>query len=287
MSYVSLVNDGLMNSLKRRVNRGDTMSKNLSASLMNGKLFIDPITGDVNITVKVLENGMMASYNFVSARAGDRMVPMQLVSAGPYSVTTGRYDLQASVACVDASGRCRVAVMKLQTGYGSPAPAQAYMIFRQVVTDMKFRMTTPTPSRELWTINNFFVQSEVATSGPNQVQDAFLETFEVAYGASIVRTVVIGKNGEILSQVGPLMGSSHLNWQMRLLESNYEDIDRADLNYHTVYMSSMLASAHLLSVDGQGGIVVGYQLKSQCSQNCDQGFVIQYCAHSTPISNLY
>ena len=248
-NYITLVNDGLMTSVRREMTRGGfeqvRANSNLAQTIMNGRMFIDANTGDRLVTVVATENGRSQTYNFRAKAYTNRLIPMQLQSAGAFSRTTGSGSLAASLACLDSCGKCNVAVLKLEK-----ASAKAYAIIRTQTADLMMKADAGTQNADVLDIR----------SALRQVETAKLETFEVAYGPSMIRTVIMTRNGEVLSQVSPLVNSTEgaLNQGMRLVDRRPMDLDLADLQNHSVNLSAKLALAHLTRADGMGSVVVNY-----------------------------
>ena len=287
-SYITLVNDGLMTAIKREMTRGNMeevrANSMLAQSLVNGRMFIDPATGDRLVTVKVLENSHVQTYNYRVTGYTNRMKSMKLVPLGPYSRTTGYQDMNASLACMDTCGKCDVAILKLETMHG--AEAKAYAILRNSTTDLKFRMNHPeSQNPDVSSIRNFFVNSDLQSRTSNRVDNAKVETFEVAYGVSMVRTIIMGLNGEMFSQVAPLVHSTQgaLNMKMRLADRNPQDLDIADLENRSTFLSAKVALATLAQVDGNGSLTVNYMTPRSSSASAGEGFYVKFKARVTPV----
>lgn len=288
-SYITLVNDGLMTAIKREMTRGnmDQVRSNsmLAQSLVNGRMFIDPATADRLVTLKVSENGQVQTYNFRVTGYTNRLKPMRLVPLGPYARTTGYRNLQASLACMDTCGKCEVAVLKVESASGGPL-AKAYAILRAPTADLKFRMAHPdSRNPDVASIRNFFVNSDLGRSTSDRVENAKVETFEVAYGVSMVRTIIMGLNGEMFSQVSPLVHSTQgaLNLKMRMADRNPQDLDAADLENHSTYLSAKVALARLVQVDGNGSLMVDYTTPRLSSNQAGEGFYVKFKARPTPV----
>ncbi len=288
-SYITLVNDGLMTAIKREMTRGsgDQVRANsmLAQSLVNGRMFIDPTTADRLVTLKVLENGQVQTYNFRVTGYTNRLKQMQLVPLGPYARTTGYRNLQASLACMDTCGKCELAVLKVEAASGGPL-AKAYAILRAPTADLKFRMSHPdSQNHDVASIRNFFVNSDLGRSTSDRVENAKVETFEVAYGVAMVRTIIMGLNGEMFSQVSPLVHSTKgaLNLKMRLADRNPQDLDVADLENHSTFLSAKVALARLVQVDGNGTLMVDYMTPRLSSGQEGEGFYVKFKARPTPV----
>ena len=288
-SYITLVNDGLMTAIKREMTRGnmDQVRANsmLAQSLVNGRMFIDPATADRLVTLKVSENGQIQTYNFRVTGYTNRLKPMRLVPLGPYARTTGYRNLQASLACMDTCGKCEVAVLKVEAASGGPL-AKAYAILRAPTADLKFRMAHPdSRNPDVGAIRNFFVNSDLGRSTSDRVENAKVETFEVAYGVSMVRTIIVGLNGEMFSQVSPLVHSTQgaLNLKMRMADRNPQDLDAADLENHSTYLSAKVALARLVQVDGNGSLMVDYTTPRLSSGQPGEAFYVKFKARPTPV----
>ena len=288
LSYITLVNDGLMTAIKREMTRGngDQIRANsmLAQSLVNGRMFIDFATADRLVTLKVSENGQVQTYNYRVTGYTNRLKPMRLVPVGPYSRTTGYRNLQASLACMDTCGKCEVAILKVETASGGPL-AKAYAILRTPTADLKFRMAHPnSQNHDVVSIRNFFVNSDLGRSTSDRVESAKVETFEVAYGVSMVRTIIMGLNGEMFSQVSPLVHSTKgaLNLKMRLADRNPQDLDASDLENHSTYLSAKVALARLVQVDGNGSLMVDYMTPRLSSGQAGEGFYVKF--KTRPIS---
>ncbi len=288
LSYITLVNDGLMTAIKREMTRGngDQIRANsmLAQSLVNGRVLIDHSNADRLVTLKVSENGQVQTYNFRVTGYTNRLKPMRLVPVGPYSRTTGHRNLQASLACMDTCGKCEVAVLKVEAASGGPL-AKAYAILRTPTADLKFRMDHPnSQNHDVASIRNFFINSDLGRSTSDRVESAKVETFEVAYGVSMVRTIIMGLNGEMFSQVSPLVHSTKgaLNLKMRLADRNPQDLDAADLENHSTYLSAKVALARLVQVDGNGSLMVDYMTPRLSTSQPGEGFYVKFKAR--PIS---
>ena len=280
-SYISLVNDGIMTSIRREMTRGSgdqiTANARLARTLTNGRMFVDASNGDRLVTVKVLENNQTQTYNFRVVGYTNRLKPMQLVSHGAHSKTTGRQNLKASLACLDTCGKCEIAVLKIQ----NPGQAKAYAILRTATTDLKFRLQEPnTNNSDVLDIRRFFVNADLRNSSSDQLDTAKVETFEVAYGVSMVRTIIKGMNGEIFSQVSPLVHSTKgaLSVKMRMTDRNPQDLDMSDLHHRSTRMSGKVALASLVQVDGLGGMTVSYKTQSYSSSVDGDRFQVKFKA---------
>lgn len=261
--YISLMEDGLLASLKAQSLRYEDLnaSRALAASLKNGKMWLDPDT--TYFTLKREEGGKIRNYNFMSSAADGKLTRMSLYHDENPRLE-GREDIRASIVCMDLANKCSVAVVKVAQPAGNGKMAVAWVVMRRQVADLFVNIRNPESyDRNLQVINRFFINSEEVYEGEDQVDMAYVESFEVAHGKSIVRTLIYGKNGELMAYTGDLTFNSYykLNEWMRPLDVGAEDIDQWELRHRTTQMALMVESAVLSRTDRKGGVIVDYQLR--------------------------
>lgn len=282
MDYVSLKSDGLMTTLQKYMSFEGAAQLNrnqqLAAQIVNGKLLYDLVTGDKSVVIKIKEGKHVRNYTFSVSPIEDKLAPMVRARTNAYN--EGRQNLKASFMCVDATPDCNVAVVKLEHPKhkgAKGAKAYAMITFRREVADIHFSMSTKeTKNADLAKIDQFFMNSRIIYDGADQLLSAQLESFEVAYGVSLVRTLIFGRDSEIVAHAGSLVASrGSVNWKMRPLQRESEDIDLYDLEGRTTYMASTIGTATLRKVEAQGKVTVTYRMKTQTEGGQDE-FVLAY-----------
>jgi hypothetical protein len=288
LAYTTLIQDGLLETLKNRMGQEGvaqlSINKRFASRVENAKMLRNAFNGQVGVSIRVKEGSRTMTYSFGTTPSRDRMTNMYRVTTNLPNEGTG--NLRAAFMCVDMSEKCSVAVVKLMHPAHAGAQgekAMALILLRRQIADIAHTVRNKdSENKDLIRINEFFINSSTASGAnePNSMEDAYVESTEVAFGPSTVRTIILGRNDEILAHSAPLVkdDGSGINLRMRPLERATEDIDVAELSGRTTRMSSTIGFVELSHVDGNGNVMVYYKMAKQTKGLKDE-FAITFTPH--------
>lgn len=290
LDFVSLTDDGLMAALQRHLMyESDAqlkLNKSLAATLVNGKLTRDESTGDIWVTLKVRESSQnVSNYKFSVQPIEGEMAPMVPYFSG--SSSQGIFNLQASLMCVDVGGACEVAVVKLFHSEHVAlvaGKATSLMILRRQYADIDANYKNKeTSNKDLTKIRDFFINQR-RFSDDEGFARAMIESFEVAFGTSVVRTLIYGDQKELIGHTSALVSSrGALSVKMRAMNRASDDFDMMELRNRTSFMASTLGNVMMRKNDGEGNLILNYRMLKQTPGGEDE-FTLAYKLH--PVSLL-
>jgi hypothetical protein len=173
---------------------------------------------------------------------------------------------------MDSSPECNVAVVRVQLVCEGVLTAEAYVIVRRHVSDLEMRVPNPrTQNADLLAINTFIMNNFAGQPGRNVVNDIRIEAFEVAYGVSLARTILLGRNGEALVHRATLaVSGGHTNLKMHALYKGGEDFDRYEHAGRSARYASTIGASQLRSLESNGRLMVTHFMICQTRPGDDE-----------------
>lgn len=291
--YTSSSTDELLTYLRARNEKVGYETRRLNmeaaASVHSAKMSVDSMSGDVIITLKVLEGREVQVYNVAGGLQSGAASPVRSVRAGNGEKSTGTRALEGTVKCLDLDGGCETVFARLKIG-SSPTSAIINVVFRNSSADLFFQLPGEYSDNPEYLILRDYVRNTIQkVDTVDRVKSVRLSSFEVVNGRSGFAVSLKGANSELLAFAGPLLapeaGTGVNIYLSRIAKEQEDTLDLISLNNTKLTYANWIGEARLVANNGLGQIRIALKMRKRASYAQDQ-FAITFMRKIKPLVDL-
>ncbi|MBO9667780.1 MAG: hypothetical protein J7501_13330 [Bdellovibrio sp.] len=287
--YTSSSTDSLIDFIRTR-----TPVSAMAGAITSAKMSVDGMSGDVNVTVKLMEGGEEKVYNIAGSNGfeyGSSSTVLRGVREANGERTTGGMPAEGTLKCMDLDGGCETSLLKLNIGYVG-ANSVVYIVFRSTQTSLYFHLpaeSKESANPEYQVLKEMAINTINKLTYDNRLESARLDSWEVVNGRSGFASVMKTYSKELLGFAGPLLApESGTGVNIPLARLNKDQNDSLDLLALTdtrLNYANSIGSARLIANNGLGQIRIALKMRKRGNYAQDQ-FAITIMRKINPIIEL-
>lgn len=294
--YTSSSTDELLNFLRARNDKVDEATRRLNldaaASVQSAIMSVDSLSGDVVVTLKVLEGREVKVYNAGGVTSyGGPAATLRPVIGGQNTKTTGARPLEGTLKCLDLDGGCETTLVRLKIGsLGSSSIIN--LVFRNSSADLYFNLPAAdaqSDNSEFLILQEYILNTVRRIKTEDRIKTVRMSSWEVANGRSGVTLSIKGHNNELLAFAGPLLapevGSGVLVNLARVAQDQEDTLDLISLNQSKLTYANWIGDAKMIANNGLGQVRIAVKMRKRGSSAQDQ-FLVTFMRTIKPIVDL-
>ncbi len=256
------------------ISENQRLNYEASASVESAKIALAANGRDLILTVRIYENGLVATYNLVGSKNGS----LSKVRRANGEISSGSRSIEATARCMDADGGCQVVFTRIKIGE-SPNAGIINIVFRNTKADLYFKLPGRNSGNPDYLKFREMTYNTIQKNfSMNRVKQLRFASYEVVNGKSGFAVMMKTYHGELMAFSGALLAPDYgtrLNLKLNKGGSVRDDMLDTVLTSNSSYRySNNISEAALIGNNGLGQVELEFTVAAKSGYYQDKFSIV-------------